>query len=81
MAETVTIHDAKTHLSRLLAAVEAGKEIVIARGKTPIAKIVPLSGTPRKRKGGAWKELVQEQPGAWDPWTDEELGNWYDKPL
>ena len=35
----VTIHAAKTHLSQLLAEVEAGEEIVFARGKTPIAKL------------------------------------------
>jgi prevent-host-death family protein len=45
--QTVTIHEAKTHMSRLLARVEAGEEIVIARGKIEIAKIVPLH--PAKR--------------------------------
>ena len=38
----VTIHDAKTNLSKLLARVESGEEIVIARGKTPIAKLTPV---------------------------------------
>ena len=41
MAEQVTVHDAKTHLSRLLERVEAGEEIVIARNGTPIARLVP----------------------------------------
>ena len=39
--DTVTIHAAKAMLSQLLAQVEAGEEIVLARGKHPIAKIVP----------------------------------------
>jgi antitoxin (DNA-binding transcriptional repressor) of toxin-antitoxin stability system len=39
--ETVTIHVAKTTLSQLLARVEGGEEIILARGKHPIAKIVP----------------------------------------
>jgi prevent-host-death family protein len=41
-AETFTIHAAKTHLSKLVARAEAGEEIVLARGKEPVAKIVPL---------------------------------------
>lgn len=81
MVETVTVHEAKTHLSRLLAAVEAGKEVVIARGKVPVARLVPMDRAPRKRVGGAWKDLPKEQPGTWEPWTDEELGHWPDKPL
>ena len=41
--ETITTHEAKTHLSRYLAEVEGGKEFIIARGKNPVAKLVPLS--------------------------------------
>ena len=37
----VTIHTAKTTLSQLLARVEAGEEIILARGKEPVAKLVP----------------------------------------
>lgn len=39
--KTVKVHEAKTHLSRLLAEVEAGEEIVIARGNKPIARLIP----------------------------------------
>lgn len=39
--ETVNVHEAKTHLSRLLARVEAGEQIVIARSGRPIARLVP----------------------------------------
>ncbi len=46
--EEVTVHQAKTHLSRLLARVEAGEEIVIARNRRRIAKLVPLPSAPRK---------------------------------
>jgi prevent-host-death family protein len=38
----VSVHEAKTHLSRLLHEVELGQEIIIARNGQPIAKIVPL---------------------------------------
>jgi prevent-host-death family protein len=45
----VNIHEAKTHLSRLLVKVEAGEEIVIARNGEPVAKIVAMERTGRKR--------------------------------
>ena len=41
MSETVNIHDAKTHLSRLLQLVERGEEVTIARAGHPIARLVP----------------------------------------
>ncbi len=46
-----TVHDAKTHLSRLLRRVAAGEEVVILRGKTPIARIVPIGGRRKRRLG------------------------------
>jgi prevent-host-death family protein len=53
----VNVHEAKTHFSKLLVRVEAGEEIVIARAGKPVAKIVRLSGRPRRRKGGFLKGL------------------------
>ncbi len=45
----VNVHEAKTHLSRLLARVEAGERIVIARAGRPIAVLSPVeSSKPRK---------------------------------
>jgi prevent-host-death family protein len=46
---TVNIHEAKTHLSRLLARVMGGEEIIIAKAGKPIAKLVPY-GIPSKRR-------------------------------
>jgi prevent-host-death family protein len=46
---TVNIHDAKTHLSRLLEEVAAGAEIVIARAGKPIARLVPIEAAPRPK--------------------------------
>jgi len=48
MPTTVGVHEAKTHLSRLLRRVSAGEEIVIARGGEPIARLIPV-GPPRHR--------------------------------
>ena len=44
----VNVHEAKTHLSRLLEQVEAGGEVVIARDGTPVARLVAVDGTPRR---------------------------------
>ena len=48
---TVNIHEAKTHLSRLLAAVEAGEEVLIARNGTVIARLVSVQGEGRRVLG------------------------------
>jgi prevent-host-death family protein len=45
----VNIHEAKTHLSRLLLKVASGEEIIIARDGTPVARLVPYEETPKKR--------------------------------
>jgi prevent-host-death family protein len=47
--KTVNIHEAKTHLSRLLAEVAAGEEIVIAKAGKPVARIVPVTGRRPER--------------------------------
>jgi prevent-host-death family protein len=48
----VTTHEAKTHLSALLQEVSAGETIVISRGKTPLAKLVPIDVTSARPKVG-----------------------------
>ena len=56
--EMVNIHEAKTHLSRLVERAEAGEEIVIARAGVPVARLVPLIEVARKRVPGVWKGKV-----------------------
>ena len=72
----MTIHEAKTHLARLLAQVEAGKEVVIARGKNEIAKIAPLNPVPTKTRALGWlrHDSSGSDPlayGFWDPIPDD----------
>lgn len=74
--ETVTIHTAKTTLSQLLARVEAGEEIVLARGKQPIAKIVPYRPDIPKRQFGALRGVVSVGPAFFEPLPDDELAAW-----
>jgi prevent-host-death family protein len=58
MAPTVNIHEAKTHLSKLLARVENGEEIVIARAGRPVARLVRYTPVAKPRKPGGWKGKV-----------------------
>jgi antitoxin (DNA-binding transcriptional repressor) of toxin-antitoxin stability system len=74
--EIVTIHTAKTILSQLLARVEAGEEIVLARGKEPIAKLVPFRPPATKRRFGALRGIVSIGPEFFDALPAEELEAW-----
>jgi prevent-host-death family protein len=49
----VNIHEAKTHLSRLLERVAMGEEVIIAKAGTPVAKLVPIKRTKRGFKFGS----------------------------
>lgn len=53
MTLIVNVHEAKTHLSRLLARVEAGEEIVIANAGRPVAKLVAAGERPTRRLPGS----------------------------
>jgi antitoxin (DNA-binding transcriptional repressor) of toxin-antitoxin stability system len=74
--KTVTIHVAKTNLSKLLARVEAGEEILLARGREPIAKLVPFRAPATPRVFGAWRGQVTVGPEFFDPLPEEELAAW-----
>jgi prevent-host-death family protein len=68
--DTFNIHEAKTHLSKLIERVAAGEEIVIGKAGKPVAKLVPYA--PREpRKPGAWKGKVTIHPSFYE--DDEEL--------
>jgi len=56
--KTVNIHEAKSRLSRLLAAVEKGEEIVVARAGRPVARIVPFREDRPKPEPGKWSGKV-----------------------
>jgi prevent-host-death family protein len=72
-----TVHQAKTHLSRLLKEAEAGHEVVVMRGSKPVAKIVPINEPPEPnlpfRLIGAFAGQIHYDEDAFDPMTDEEL--------
>jgi prevent-host-death family protein len=72
----VNVHEAKTHLSRLLERAHAGEEIVISKGGEPYARLMPLNGRQPKREAGTLKNLVEIGDAFFDPlpsaWSGEE---------
>jgi prevent-host-death family protein len=56
--DAVSIHEAKTHFSRLVARAEAGEEIIVRRGQTPVAKIVAYQPPRKPRTPGALKGQI-----------------------
>ena len=75
---TVSVHEAKTHLSRLIERVLAGEEIVVARNKEPVIKLVPAAPQKKKPLLGALKGQFTVDDSFFEPMSEEELALWYD---
>lgn len=76
---TITTHEAKTHLSRYLAAIEQGEEFIIARGKKPVARLMPIQPTERvaRPKVGEMLDAPFIIPdSAFAPLAGQELHDW-----
>lgn len=72
--DPVSVYDAKTHLSRLLDAVEAGEEVVITRNGKPVAKLVQFAEKKPERRFGTLKGAVKWiSPDFDEPMTIEDL--------
>ncbi len=71
----VTIHAAKTHLSRLIEAALAGEEIVIARGDKPVVRLVPIP-QGKFRFGILPPGSLGEGPDFFAPMSDDEIADW-----
>jgi prevent-host-death family protein len=74
------MHEAKTHLSRLVDDALAGEEVVIAKAGRPVAKLVPYEPPRKPRKPGAWKGKVWMSPAFDDPIPEFEE-DFYDAPI
>lgn len=70
----VSIHAAKTNLSKLIEAAEAGEEVVIARGKKPVVRLVPIGKKPFTL--GILDGKLGEGPDFMEPMSEEELRDW-----
>ncbi len=73
---TVTIHQAKTNLSRLIERASEGEEIIIARGKKPVARLVPVGAVKGKRQPGSWKGKFVVGPEFFEPLPEDEISRW-----
>lgn len=73
---SVTVHEAKTHLSRLLEHVEQGEEVVIARGRKPVARLVPIARAEGGRRFGTLRGQVKVDSSFFDALPDDELDSW-----
>ena len=69
----VNIHEAKTHLSRLLAQVAAGEEVVIAKSGKPLARLTPISDVKPKRTLGRDLGLFEVPEDFNAPLPEDEL--------
>lgn len=74
MTLTVNVHEAKTHLSRLLEQAHAGEEIILAKAGKPYARLVPLTPEPNQRQPGRLAGCVDE--AFFEPLPPEELAAW-----
>ncbi len=72
----VSVHEAKTQLSRLLARAEAGEDVVITRNGAPVARLVSISGPRGKRRFGALRGRITVDDRFFAPLPENELIRW-----
>ncbi|MGH9609563.1 MAG: type II toxin-antitoxin system Phd/YefM family antitoxin [Bryobacteraceae bacterium] len=72
----VTIHQAKTNLSRLIQKASGGEEVIIARGSKPVARLIPFGETKGKRQPGSWKGRLLVGTEFFEPLPADELSAW-----
>jgi antitoxin (DNA-binding transcriptional repressor) of toxin-antitoxin stability system len=76
MAKTYSIHEAKTHLSRLIERACSGEEVVIRRGKVPVVRLEPTTNPASGRQFGAMKGKAKVGRAFFEPLPEEELKGW-----
>jgi antitoxin (DNA-binding transcriptional repressor) of toxin-antitoxin stability system len=72
----VTVHVAKTQLSKLIERACAGEDVVIARGRTPVVRLVPVGKVPPRRRFGAMRGRAGTTRAFFAPLPPEELEGW-----
>ena len=72
MSKVITLHEAKTHLSRIVDEVAGGAEIIIAKAGKPMARLAPITHRARKKKLGLLKGKVNV-PDDFNTPLDEEV--------
>jgi prevent-host-death family protein len=72
----VPVHEAKTHLSRLIERACRGEEVVISRGKRPVVRLVPVDHATPARKFGVLRGKVHVDDAFFEPLPEDELAAW-----
>lgn len=72
----VTIHEAKTNLSRLIQKASTGEDIIIARGSKPVARLVAVGELKGKRQAGSLKGKIVVGPEFFEALPPEETAGW-----
>jgi len=72
----VTVHAAKTHLSKLIERACAGEDVVIARGRTTLVRLVPVTQANPLRRFGAMRGRARTTKPFFSPLPAEELESW-----
>jgi prevent-host-death family protein len=73
---SVPIHKAKAGLSKLVARACAGEDVVIARGKRPLVRLVPVDRPIPERKFGALRGKLTVDETFFEPLPEAELAGW-----
>jgi prevent-host-death family protein len=72
----MTVHQAKTHLSKVIEQACQGEEVIIARGKIPVARLVPVGKVHGRRQPGALRGKLRVGREFFEPLSPDELAAW-----
>jgi antitoxin (DNA-binding transcriptional repressor) of toxin-antitoxin stability system len=74
--KVIKVHEAKTTLSKLIELALSGEEIIIARGDSPVVRLVPLAAQAPRRVFGALKGKLRVTSTFFEPLPPHELAGW-----
>ena len=80
MTKTVSVHEAKTQLSKLLACVSRGEQIIITKAGKPVARLLPIQVKPARRVPGSAKGKIWMAPD-FDQTSDEIIDLFYNSKI
>jgi prevent-host-death family protein len=72
----IKVHEAKTNLSKLIEQVCHGEEVIIARGATPVVRLVAIGDARGRRQPGVLRGKLRVSPEFFEPLPAEELAAW-----
>jgi prevent-host-death family protein len=73
---SIKVHEAKTNLSKLIERAQRGEEVIIARGETPVVRLVAIGEVQGRRQPGALRGKLRVGREFFEPLPAEELSAW-----